>query len=102
MQHQPGEKFEGAARTLSDLYNDTLRRFALARRYCLIAAASACLLTWTHHGFNEELLTAMLRRVLARLRGGDEFDLPESIFEQMTDQFRRHQLFSLLPVALGE
>jgi hypothetical protein len=81
---------------------NSVRRFGLARRYCLITAAAACLLTWKHNrGTGEDWLIAALQRILTRLNGGIPAELPDSLFGRMVDQHQENRLFSLHQLALG-
>ena len=90
---------------------NSTRRFALAARYCEIAAAAAAMQTWLHNrgtgndfldggSWLEVILHRMLRRMDPQLP-----ELPEStcveLFGHMAGQFRRGELFSLFPFPLA-
>jgi alkylation response protein AidB-like acyl-CoA dehydrogenase len=99
----------GALTDPADRRANSVRRFALAKRYCLLEAAAACVLAWTSNraGSGElfergEWLAAALQRLLARLRPNGAVPLPESQFEMMERQYHRNELFSLRPLPLGE
>ncbi len=79
---------------------NSVRRFALARRYCLISAGAACVLTWAHNrATGEDWVIAALQRILTKLHGGIPADLPDALFERMVEQHRKNHSFSLRPLS---
>jgi len=76
---------------------NSVQRFALAKRYCLILAASACVHTWKYNPplQSGDWLTAAMQRILQRLNNRVVFETPESLFQQMAEQFHQKKQFSL-------
>lgn len=83
--------------------------FGMARRHCLLHAASACLHTWLtnrdREGFiaRPQWLVLALRRIYARLLPDQYLDTAciEVVENQMMHAFDEGQLFSLDPIVLG-
>jgi alkylation response protein AidB-like acyl-CoA dehydrogenase len=105
------EVLDRAVATIDDPQDrraNSARRFVLAKRYCWILAAAACLLVWVHNrgGRDEffergEWLSAALGHLVSRLRPGITAEAPDAVFSRMVEQYRRNELFSLWPLALG-
>ena len=76
---------------------NSVQRFALAKRYCLILAASACVLAWKHNPplQSGDWLTAALQRILQRLNSRVVYEIPDRLFQRMAEQFQQKQQFSL-------
>jgi len=90
---------------------NSARRFGLAKRYCQITAGAACLQTWLHNrGAGNEFLddSVWLEVILHRLLARMDPDTAEAadaacdhIFDHMTVQHDRGELFSLFPFQLA-
>jgi alkylation response protein AidB-like acyl-CoA dehydrogenase len=100
-----------ALREAGDRRVNSSARFDLARRYCRISAAAASVQMWIHNrGAGDDFfnggawLNVILHRVLARLNPDTPEAPPsarEQLFEHMTAQFERGDLFSVSSIRLA-